>query len=104
MLFFLPLISCENLAPPEFFWLLTPASPLAEAAHTACQQEKESKQGLGGLSSVCEERVSSTLQSFFSLTRHLDDARKPASAATTTGLVPQSRTEPQWLGGLSNPP
>ena len=62
-LFFLLLTSCENPAPPPFFWLLTPASPSAEAAHTACQQGEESKQGLGGPSSVCEERVSSTPQS-----------------------------------------
>lgn len=87
--------------------LLLPAPQQKQLMLPANKKKKANKVLEDFLQFTRKGYLSSTLRSFFSLIRHLDDARKPASAPTTSHSVPQSRTGEQHFPcqrGLHNPP
>lgn len=94
--FFLFPVSCENLTPLQRDFLVPHSQSLSGSSSHCLPIRKTAETG-----------TKIQVHSFFSLTRHMGDARSPASTATAARSVPQSRTAQQSCHchrGLCSPP
>lgn len=100
------LLSCFS-SPVKIYHPLNSSGsslPLAHQKKDPTLPDSKRKQANRVLEDFCQfARKVSMLQSFFSLTRHLDDARKPAFTVAATHSMLQSRTEQQCCPSAERP-